>query len=116
MLCADKLPESTGDKLTAWGDGFQLSWGTRLDSLGEVLNCIGEVTPLNVWYTTGEQSLGQDCRGCLLRIHVYMLLGNVGLCGRIPNLLKIDYNFARGECTDLLAHSLGDWCLVMFFG
>ena len=44
----DKLPESTGDKLTAWGDGFQLSWGTRLDSPGEVLNCIGEVIPLNV--------------------------------------------------------------------
>ena len=48
MLCEDKLPESTGDKLTAWGDEFQLSWGTRLDSPGEVLNCIGEVTPLNV--------------------------------------------------------------------
>ena len=28
MLCEDKLPESTGDKLTAWGDGFQLSWGS----------------------------------------------------------------------------------------
>ena len=39
MLCEDKLPESTGDKLTAWGDEFQLSWGTRLDSPGEVLNC-----------------------------------------------------------------------------
>ena len=30
MLYEDKLPESTGDKLTAWGDGFQLSWG-KLD-------------------------------------------------------------------------------------
>ena len=34
MLCMDKLPESTGDKLTAWGDEFQLSWGIRLDSPG----------------------------------------------------------------------------------
>ena len=48
MLCEDKLPESTRDKLTAWGDGFQLSLGTRLDSPGEVLNCIEEVTPMNV--------------------------------------------------------------------
>ena len=43
-----KLPESTGDKLIAWGDGFQLSLGTRLDTPGEVLSCIGEVTPLDV--------------------------------------------------------------------
>ena len=28
MLCKDKLPEFTGDKLTAWGDESQLSWGT----------------------------------------------------------------------------------------
>ena len=39
VLCEDKLPESTRDKLTVRGDGFQLSWGTRLDSPGEVLNC-----------------------------------------------------------------------------
>ena len=39
MLCEDKLPESTGDKLTAWGDGFQLFLG-KLDwtLLGEFLN------------------------------------------------------------------------------
>ena len=48
MFCEDKLPESTGDKLTVWGDEFQLSWGTRLDSLGEVLNYVGEAIPLNV--------------------------------------------------------------------
>ena len=48
VLCEGKLPESTGDKLTAWGDGFQLSGEIGLDSPGEVLNCNGEVTPLNV--------------------------------------------------------------------
>ena len=48
MLCEGKLPKSTGDKLAAWGDEFQLSLGNRLDSPGEVLSCIGEVTPLNV--------------------------------------------------------------------
>ena len=48
MLCEDKLPESTGDELTAWGDEFQPSWGTGLDSPEEVLNCIGEMTLLNV--------------------------------------------------------------------
>ena len=47
-LRGDKLPESTGDKLIAWGYEFQISWGTRLDSLGEVLNYVGEATPLNV--------------------------------------------------------------------
>ena len=47
MLCEDKLPESTGDKLTTWGDEFQLSWETGLDSPGEVLNCIGYVLPWN---------------------------------------------------------------------
>ena len=41
MLCEDKLPESTGDKLTAWGYEFQPSWGSGLDSLGEVLICWG---------------------------------------------------------------------------
>ena len=28
VLCEDKLPESTGDKLTAWGDGLQFFWGS----------------------------------------------------------------------------------------
>ena len=32
----DKLPESTGDKLAAWGDGFQLLGETGLDPPGEV--------------------------------------------------------------------------------
>ena len=41
MLCEDKLPESTGDKLAAWGDGFQLLGEAGLDSPGEVLRCIG---------------------------------------------------------------------------
>ena len=48
MLWEDKLPESTGDKLTAWGDGFQLSWGNWIGLSWENLNYIGEVTPLNV--------------------------------------------------------------------
>ena len=68
MLYEDKLPESTGDKLAAWGDEFQLSWGTGLDSPGEVLNCGGS-DPFECLYAAGEQSLDQDCRGCLLRIY-----------------------------------------------
>ena len=48
MLCEDKLPEFTGDKLTA-GEMIPTFLG-ELDwtLLGEDLNCIGEVTPLNV--------------------------------------------------------------------
>ena len=43
-----------------------------LDSPGEFWYA-GEVIPLNAGYAAGEQSLDQDCRGCLLWI--YMLLG-----------------------------------------
>ena len=107
VFCEDKLPESTRDKLTAWGDEFQLSWGNWIGfSWGSFLNYIGEVTPLNVWYTAGEQSLDQDCRGSFVK-NVCTLLGNVEICWRIPNFLKFDNSFAWGECTDLLAHSLG---------
>ena len=36
MLYEDKLPESTGDKLTAWGDmNSNFPGETRLDSSGE---------------------------------------------------------------------------------
>ena len=48
MLCKDKLPESTGDKLTAWGMDSNFLGETGLDSPGEVLRYIGEGTPLNV--------------------------------------------------------------------
>ena len=34
-LRGDKLPESTRDKLIAWGYEFQPSWGAGLDSSGE---------------------------------------------------------------------------------
>ena len=45
MLCEDKLPESTGDKLTAWRDEFQLSWGNWIGLLGKFC-CAGEVTEI----------------------------------------------------------------------
>ena len=34
MLYGDKLPESTGDKLTAWGDGSNFPGETGLDFWG----------------------------------------------------------------------------------
>ena len=49
MLCEDKLPEFTGDKLTAWGDvDSNFPGGIGLESPGEVSNYAGEVIPLNV--------------------------------------------------------------------
>ena len=53
VLCEDKLPESTGDKLTAWGDGFQLLGETGLDSPGEVLRCIGSNSTEGLIYRRG---------------------------------------------------------------
>ena len=59
MFCGDKLPEFTGDKLTA-GEMIQLSWGNLQTGLswGNFFfeRYTGEVAPLNVWYTAGEQS------------------------------------------------------------
>ena len=55
---------------------------TGLDSPGEVLNCIGEVTPMNVWYTAGEQSLDQNCRGTIFRPKLSgMLVKNIHAAG-----------------------------------
>ena len=48
MLCEDKLPESTGDKLTAEEMDSNFPGETRLDSSGEVLNCIGHVLQRNL--------------------------------------------------------------------
>ena len=42
---------------------------TGLDSSGEVLRCIGGSDSFECLYAAGEQSLDQDCRGCLLRIY-----------------------------------------------
>ena len=106
MLCEDKLPESTGDKLTAWGDGFQLSRGTRLDFLGEVLRCIGSSSTEYLIYHRG--TIFRSILSGMLVKNACILLGNVGICWRIPNFLKIDNSFAWEECTDLLAHSLGN--------
>ena len=65
-----KLPESTGDKLTAWRDDSNFLGEAGLDSSGEVLNHAGEeVIPFEYCDTAGEQSLDQDCRGCSLRIY-----------------------------------------------
>ena len=80
----DKLPEFTGDKLTAWGYESLTSWGTGLDSFGEVLNCGGNDS-FECLYAAGEQSLDQDCRGCL-----YTAVGEVfEIYGRILNFLDI---------------------------
>ena len=70
MLCEDKLPESTGDKLTAWGDGSNFPGGARLDSLGEVLRCTGSNSTGCLICRRGT-ILAQDCRGCLLRMRIY---------------------------------------------
>ena len=88
MLCEDKLPESTGDKLTAWGDKFQLSWGTGLDSPGEVLNCIGSNSTECLIYRRGT-IFRSRLSGMLVK-NICMLLGNVEICWRIPNFLKVD--------------------------
>ena len=78
MLCEDKLPESTGDKLTAWGYEFQLSWGTRLDFPGEVL-------------TAG----GSDSFDCLINCQ-----GTI-FRSRLPGML-VKNVYTAGECWDLL--------------
>ena len=95
-----------GISLLLGGMNSNFPGGTGLDSPGENLNCIGEVTPLNVRYTAGEQSLGQDCRGCLLGMHVYCwgMLRSAG----VTNFLKAVGSFARRECINLLTHSLGN--------
>ena len=92
MLCRGKLPESTGDKLIAWGDGFQLFLG-KLDwtLLGKFELDQGSGSIECLIYRRGK-ILDQDCRGCLLRI--YMLPGNVEVCWRIPNFFKFDSSFA----------------------
>ena len=48
MLCKGKLPESTGDKLTAGEMDSHFLGETGLDSPGEVLNCIGYVLQRNL--------------------------------------------------------------------
>ena len=48
MLCEDKLPESTGDKLIAWGDDSTFLGRSGLDSPGGSFELYREVAPLNV--------------------------------------------------------------------
>ena len=99
MLCRDKLPESTGDKLTASGDGFQPSWGKfELYWGSDSIECL--------IYRRGT-IFRSRLPGMLVK-NACILLGNVEICWRIPNFLKVDCNFAWGECIDLLAHSLGN--------
>ena len=107
MLYEDKLPESTGDKLTAWGDGSQLSWG----------NWIGLY-----WGSFGLYR-GSDSIECLIyrRGTIFrprlpgILVKNICIScwgmlrsAGVPNFLKTDDSFAWGECTELLTHSLGN--------
>ena len=48
MLCRGKLPESIGDKLPTGEMDSNFLGKSWLDSPGEILNYMGEVTPLNV--------------------------------------------------------------------
>ena len=78
---------------------------TGLDSSEGSFELSGEGTSLNVG-TAGEQSLGQGCRGCLLRMYVYCW-GMLIPAGGYSTSLRFD-NIAWGECTDLLTYSLGN--------
>ena len=103
----DKLPESTGDKLPvremdsnfpgeiliglSWGN-FELYWGS--DSIG----CFDRPPGNN---------LRSRLSGMLVK-NVRILCWGILRSAGIPNFLKADNRFAWGECTDLLAHSLGN--------
>ena len=82
----DKLPEFTGDKLTAWGDEFHLSWGTRLGSPGEVLDC-GEVIPLNVGVCRRGTIFRPRLSGMLVK-NMYCCWGMLGSAGAYPISLR----------------------------
>ena len=75
MLCEDKLPESTGDKLAAWGDGFQLSLG----------NWIG------LSWGSFELYRGSDSNECLIYRR-----GTI-FRPRLPGML-VKNIYAAGEC------------------
>ena len=104
MFCEDKLPESTGDKLTAWGDEFQLFWGNWVGLFWGVLMRWGNDSIKCLIYRRGT-IFRSRLPGMLVK-NAYILLENVEICGRTPNFLKVDINFAWGECTDLLTRSL----------
>ena len=80
MLCEDKLPESTGDKLTARGDGSNFPGETGLDSPGEVLNCIGYVLQRNLtlipWRTEQSDCLDNSLLPLFLRWEMKTCGGN----------------------------------------
>ena len=85
----DKLPESTGNKLTAWGGEFQLSWGNWIGlSWGN----------FELHSGSGSTEFLVYCRGTIFR-------------PRLPGML-VKNTYAAGnvekECTDVLAHSLGN--------
>ena len=88
MLCKDKLPESTGDKLTAWGNGFPLFLG-KLDwtLLGKFELYRGSDSS-ECWIYRRGTIFRPRLSGMLVK-NVYMLPGNVESCGRRPNCFKI---------------------------
>ena len=86
MLCEDKLPESTGDKLTAWGYGLPPSWETGLDFSGEVL----------IYWGSDSTECLIDHRGTIFRPRLPGMLvkniccwGSIEIYGRILNFLEI---------------------------
>ena len=86
---------------------------TGLDSLGEVLNCGGSDSFECLIYRRGT-IFRPRLSGMLVK-NDCILLGNVEICGRMPDFLKVD-NMAWLEENILLAGSLSGElrCLVMF--
>ena len=87
-LRGDKLPESTGGKLIAWGMNSKFPGETGLDSLGEVLICWGSDSFESLIYRRGTIFRARLPR-MLVKNICMLLLGNVELCGRVPNFFEI---------------------------
>ena len=85
MFCEDKLPESTGDKLTAWGDGFQLSWGNWIELSWGIFELYRGRDSIECLIYRRGTIFRPRLPGMLVK-NAYMLLGNVEIYGRIPNL------------------------------
>ena len=89
VLRGDKLPESTGDKLTAWGDGFQLSWGNRI----------------GLSWGNFELHWGSDSIECLIYRR-----GTI-FRPRLPGMLVKNICIAAGECL----RSAGGYSISLIF-
>ena len=77
---------------------------TGLDSPGGSFRLRGRDS-FEWWYTAGEQSLDQDCRGCLLRMRA---AGEVLRSTGGYSISLIFDDLLGEECIVLLNHSLGN--------